>query len=632
MYVCDTCAPSDTEQKSHFFFRTLVAAILTVPLLVPMFGIFIPVGWQFAFATMIQGYAGFPFYLRAWEGFKKKKSNRDTLLALGTSAAYLFSIYIFFAAPARGGYFASSALLVMVLLLGRTMEVRARAQARRGMKALLSLQPQRACVKRGVDFEEVAIDQVRTGDFFMVRPGEVIPVDGQVVDGESRVDESMLTGESLRVEKQKESPVFAGTINQYGSMVCQAIKVGGDTVLSQVIRSVETAQASKAPIERVADRVSSLFVPLVLFIALLTFGGWSIFADNPAAGWMNAVVVLLVASPCAFSLATPLVVVVAMSKAAQKGILIKNAIVMAKAKKIKKIIFDKTHLITEGKFAVERYAIDEQYFPIIKTLCEHAERPVAEGLLPFFQEKGTISLIEMLAFRATPGLGVSGYFDQRNYFFGSPTYLQEQGVDLRAYAPLLETETGTIVMLGTGKLALGYFVLSDKLKVGSQEAMAALRRLRLEMIMVTTDRQSVAAKLASDLELDAFVAGVKPEEKMAVVENAKKRGKVVAVVGEGASDGLALAFADVGFAIGARTEGAAVRLLRSDLRGVYDTIVLSKAAYAKIVHNLVFAFGYNALAIPLAALGYLSPLIAAIAMSLSSVWVVASALLLYRKR
>jgi len=631
-----SCKPNDQKSWTPLLFRTLVAAFLSVPLVLPMLGIDVPIGWQAAFATIVQFYSGFPFYVGAYRGLKRRSANMDTLVALGTSAAYLFSFYTLIAAPERGIYFETSAILITFILIGRVMEERSKAKAASGMRALLSMQPQVARIKQGIDFDEVPIDDVKTGDLFMVRPGEKIPVDGKVIDGDSVVDESMLTGESLMVEKNRESPVYGGTVNQHGSIVCQATKVGENTALAHIIRYVEKAQSSKAPIERLADKVSSVFVPIVLVIAVLTFMGWSIFADNPSEGWMSAVAVLVIACPCALGLATPIVVVVATSKAAQQGTLIKDAEAIEKAKKIKKIIIDKTHTITQGKFSVERYEIDEQYFPIVKTLCEHSEHPIAQGLLQFFEEKGITSLIEMLAFRSTPGRGVSGYFDERNYLFGSPTFMQENGVEIEKYAEVLEKQSSAIILLGTEKLALGYFLLSDQLKPGSKEAVAALKGLKIETVMMTGDRHSVAQKVALQLDLDSFEAEVLPQDKAAVVERAKSKGKTVAMVGDGVNDAPALAASDVGFAIGAGTdvamESASVGLMRSDLRGVYDTIVLSKAAYAVIVQNLIFAFGYNILAIPLAAFGYLHPLVAAAAMALSSVSVVANALLFYRRK
>ena len=634
---CHTCKPEEKKGRfSSLLLRMVVAIVFSVPLLLPMFGIAFPIGWQAALATVVQFYSGFPFYIGAWEGLKRKSTNMDTLVALGTSAAYLYSFWVLIAEPRKGVYFETSAILIAFILIGRVMEQRSRDKAQKGMRALLKMQPANAQVKRGVDFIEVPIDEVKVGELFMVRPGEKVPVDGKVVEGSSVIDESMLTGESVVVEKETGSPLFAGTINQHGSVVGEATKVGTETALALIIRYVEKAQSSKAPIERYADKVSGIFVPIVLAIALLTFAVWSIFFDQPGAGWMNAVAVLIIACPCALGLATPIVIVVATSKAAQKGILIRDAEAIEKAQKIKKLVVDKTHTITEGKFSIDRVEVAEEYFPIVKTLCEHSEHPVAQGVLDYFADKKVISLIQMLAFRSKPGRGVSGYFDERKYIFGSPRFLEEEGVDTESLDKVLDEESGVVVGLGCDRLMIGYFVLSDQVKPGSKEAVAALKKLKIEVEMLTGDRWKVADKVARDLGIEKFEAGVLPEQKAEVVKRAKEKKKVVAMVGDGVNDAPALAVSDVGFAIGAGTdvamESASVGLMRSELIGVYDTIILSKAAYRTIIQNLFFAFGYNVLAIPLAALGYLHPLVAAAAMSLSSISVVVNALFFYHRK
>lgn len=616
-------APSSSALQAKMW----IAAIASLILLLPMAGVKIPLGLQGALATLVQFYCGFPFYLAAWKGLKKFSTNMDTLVALGTTAAYFFSFYTIFSDPSRGVYFETSSVLITVILIGRIMEEKTRQKAESGMRALLSMQPVKGRIQRGAAFVEVAIEEVKVDDLFMVQPGERIPVDGTIVDGQTVVDESMLTGESLVVEKQVGSPVFAGTINRHGGFVAKAAKVGKETALGSIIRYVEQAQKSKAPIQRLADKVSSIFIPFVLLVALLT----GIFGEVT-----NAIAVLIIACPCALGLATPIVILVVSSKAAEEGILIKDAAVIEKARKINQILVDKTNTVTEGLMGVEKVHIDETYFPIVKTLCEHSEHPASKTLLQFLKEKNVLSLPSMLVFRSVPGRGVSGYFDGRNYLLGSVSFLEEKHTPVFDLQKVLEEESGMLVALGTEKVSIGYFILSDKIKEGTKLAIDSLKQLGIEMILLTGDRKQAAQKVAIALQFDSFEAEVLPEDKAKFVEMGKREGKIVAMVGDGVNDAPALAAADVGFAIASGTdvamESASVGLMHSHLRDVYKTIVLSKAAYRTMVQNLIFAFGYNILGIPLAALGYLNPMIAGVAMALSSISVVGNALLLKKDR
>ncbi|NGX39805.1 MAG: Copper-exporting P-type ATPase A [Chlamydiae bacterium] len=634
MNACHSCDAEEKSAKRWLRVRTITAAVCSFPLLLHMFGVPIPLGVQGVLATIVQFFSGWPFYVGAWYGLKRFSGNMDTLVAIGTTAAYLFSFYVIFVDPSRGIYFETSSVLITFILLGRVLEARSKALAQSGMRALLEMQPKAAKIRKGGGVVEIPIEEVAIDDLFLVRPGERIPVDGEVVEGISVVDESMLTGESVGVEKNVGSPLFAGTINHHGALTGRATKVGSETALQTIIHLVEEAQKTKAPIERLADRVSAFFVPLVLLVSLLTWILWSLLAKDGVEGLINAVAVLVIACPCALGLATPIVILVATGEAARKGILIKSAEAIEKAKEINRILIDKTNTITEGILQVEKVVLEDQYLPIVKTLCEHSQHPASDALLAYLKES-VPTLPEMLAFHAVPGRGVSGFFDERKYYLGSAHFLEEQRILLHTLKPELDQEAGMLVLFAVDKLALGYFVLSDRIKEGSKAALREFKDRGIETMLLTGDREKVAKSVAESLDFDQYAAEVLPEEKAKYVEEAKTAGKVVAMVGDGVNDAPALAVADVGFAIASGTdvamESASVGLMRSDLWGVIETIDLSKIAYKKIKQNLVFAFGYNILGIPLAALGFLNPIIAGIAMALSSISVVLNALDLKKK-
>lgn len=626
----DYCGQCEKKSSVNLLLvRTIVAAVCSFPLLLHMFGVGISLPIQAVLATIVQFFSGYPFYQGTISGLKRRSVGMDTLVALGTSAAYLFSFYTIFADPSRGIYFETSSLLITFILFGRVMEYRSSKKAESGMKALLDMQPDLAHIKRDGEYVDVSAKEVRGEDVFMVRPGERVPVDGEIVEGQSAVDESMLTGESLVLEKNSGDEVFAGTINQHGTLVAKATRVGEATALSRIIRLVEDAKNSKAPIERLADKVSSVFVPCVLLVSLLTLILWGIIAHNFSEGVISAVSVLVIACPCALGLATPIVILVACSRAALMGIFIKNAAAVETAQKISVLLVDKTNTVTEGVLSVEKMELDEKYIPIVKALSLHSEHPASMAIATSFEGQ-EIHNVNMLAFRATPGRGVRGYFDDRPYFLGSPAYLEESRIPIDRLNEPLEKELGMIVGFGTEKLLLGYFVLSDTIREGSDEAVDALKNLGIQTVMLTGDRYKVAQRVAGELHFDAFEAEVLPEDKAAYVKRAKEEGKTVGMVGDGVNDAPALALADVGFAIASGTdvamESASVGLMHSHLSSVADTILLSKAAYKKIVQNLIFAFGYNTLGIPLAAFGLLNPILAGVAMALSSISVVLNAL------
>jgi Cu+-exporting ATPase len=630
------CAACEGKSAGRWLIvRTLVAALFSIPLLLHMFGMPLSPLIQGSLATVVQFFSGYVFYIGAYRGLKRASVGMDTLVALGTSAAYFFSLYVVLFEPSRGLYFETSSVLIAFILIGRLLEQKATERAQGGMKALLSLQPKMSWVKEGDGWKEIPTTEVALDAHFRVRPGERVPVDGEVVEGASAIDESMLTGESLVVEKQVGSPVFAGTVNKHGSLVAKATKVGEETALGHIVRLVRAAQNSKAPIERLADKISSVFVPIVLAVAVITWLLWWLAAGNGAEGVMSAVAVLVIACPCALGLATPMVIIVACAKGAEMGVLVKDAAALEKAQKIERLLVDKTNTVTEGVIKVSRVQLDDRFWPIAKALAEASEHPASGAVADALRQQQIVSL-PMNQFLSIPGRGVQAEFGDKVYFLGSTTYLAEQGVDREALDRALEEEVGMVVALGTKEELLGYFTLSDEIREGSREAVKALQERGIEVILLTGDREKVAEEVANALGVDLFEAEVLPAEKADRVKDAKTAGKVVGMVGDGVNDAPALAAADVGFAIGSGTdvamESASVGLMRSHIRGVVHTVDLAKETFKKIKQNLAFAFGYNILGIPLAAFGFLNPIIAGVAMALSSISVVLNALSLQRIR
>jgi len=630
------CAACEGKSAGRWLIaRTLVATLFSIPLLLHMFGMPLSPLIQGSLATVVQFFSGYVFYIGAYRGLKRASLGMDALVALGTSAAYFFSLYVVFFEPSRGLYFETSSVLISFILIGRLLEQKATERAQGGMKALLSLQPKMSWVKEGEEWKEIPTTEVALDAHFRVRPGERVPVDGEVVEGASAVDESMLTGESLVVEKQAGSPVFAGTVNKHGSLVAKATKVGEETALGHIVRLVREAQSSKAPIERLADKISSVFVPIVLAVALITWLLWWLVAGNGAEGVMSAVAVLVIACPCALGLATPMVIIVACAKGAEMGVLVKDAAALEKAQKIERLLVDKTNTVTEGVIKVSRIQLDDRFWPIAKALAEASEHPASGAVADALRQQQIVSL-PMDQFLSIPGRGVQAEFGEKVYFLGSTTYLAEQGVDQEVLDRALEEEVGMVVALGTKEELLGYFTLSDEIREGSREAVKALQQRGIEVILLTGDREKVAEEVANALGVDLFEAEVLPAEKAERVKAAKAAGKVVGMVGDGVNDAPALAAADVGFAIGSGTdvamESASVGLMRSHIRGVVHTVDLAKETFKKVKQNLAFAFGYNMLGIPLAAFGLLNPIIAGVAMALSSISVVLNALSLQRKK
>ncbi|MFN7086291.1 MAG: heavy metal translocating P-type ATPase [Burkholderiales bacterium] len=625
-----------------------VAAVLTLPFVVQMAAMFSANGqarlapWlQLALATPIQFWVGKRFYVGAYHALRGGGANMDVLIALGTSMAYFYSAAIVVLGLHHHLYFEASAAIITLILMGKILEARAKSKTSEAIEALIRLQPQTAHIERDGALVEVETAQVKVGDVFIVRPGESVPVDGTVIDGESSINEAMLTGESLPVAKQAGMKVFAATLNQHGLLRCRATGVGADTALAAIIRLVEEAQGSKAPIQRLADVISGIFVPVVVGIAVLTLAGWWWFVGDFSGALINAVAVLVIACPCALGLATPTAVIVGSGAGARAGVLIKNAAALEHAGRIDTLIVDKTGTLTIGKptvtdFVVLGDAAQPAVVRIAATLESGSEHPLAQAVLDHAASLG-IAAGKMSAFSAVPGRGVQAQIDGCRAALGSPRFIEELGVAFdSAKTAALQSEGKTVVVVAYDGVALGVIAIADPLRPTSAAAVARLKRLGIDVIMLTGDNRITAQSIAAQAGIAHFQAEVLPRHKAEHVNRLKQQGHVVGMVGDGINDAPALAAADVSFAIGAGSDvaihAADITLMRNDLMSVVDAISLSRSTLGKIRQNLFFAFIYNVLGIPLAAIGMLNPVIAGGAMALSSVSVVSNSLLLKRWR
>lgn len=578
----------------------------------------------------VQFWAGRQFYLATWSGLKNRAASMDTLIAIGTTAAYGYSILSILGIT-KGTYFDTAAVIITLILLGRFLEAKAKAHTSDAIKKLLGLQAKTARVVRNGEEIDVLIDEVRVEDLVRVRPGEKIPVDGEVVEGESAVDESMVTGESMPVGKFKGDTVIGATLNKNGSFVFRATKVGRDTMLAQIVEMVASAQSSRAPIQRLADVVSSYFVPVVLMLSVLTFIVWFDFG-LPANAFINMIAVLIIACPCAMGLATPTAIMVGTGKGAEKGILIKDAEALETAHKIKTIIFDKTGTLTIGSPSVTDVS-SEKILGIVGSLEKGSEHTLAEAILNHVKEKG-IKLSKVSAFKAHPGVGIGGIVNGKEYFFGNRGEKDE-------VVRQLESEGKTVMLLESGEKIIGYVAVADMLKEGVGEVVGKLEEEGIESWMVTGDNERTAKAIAREAGIKNVLAQVLPDQKAAKVKEFKGKGSVVAFAGDGINDAPALAASDVGIAMGTGTdvaiESAGITLLNKDIRSVLTAINLSKITLRIIKQNLIWAFGYNVILIPVAAgilypfTGWLlNPALAAFAMAASSISVVLNSLRLTR--
>ena len=626
--------------------RFWIAVALTLPFAAQMLLMFTRHGadllspWiQLALATPVQFWIGARFYVGAWHALRGGGANMDVLVALGTTMAYLFSAAVTAFSLPMHVYFEASAAIITLVLLGKLMEARAKIRTSSAIEALIKLQPQSARVERDGSVRQIDVAQMKVGEVFIVRPGEAIPVDGIVLEGESSVNEAMLTGESLPVGKKTGAKVFAATLNQQGLLRCRATGIGATTALAGIIRLVEEAQGSKAPIQRLADTISGIFVPVVVGISIVTFAGWWYANGDFAAALVNAVAVLVIACPCALGLATPTAIMVGSGIGAQAGVLVKNAAALEHAAKLDQLVIDKTGTLTLGKPTVTDLApadgaAEKELLQIAATLEAGSEHPLARAIEDFATERG-ITPGAMTDFSAISGKGVRARISGSEAMLGSPQFIEESGIatDKDAISKLQKQGKTVIVVVSDSRVA-GLIAVADSLRPTSRAAVAQLKRLGLDLMILTGDNAITAQAIASNAGIAQFASEVLPQDKAGHVNRLKQEGRFVGMVGDGINDAPALAAADVSFAIGAGSDvaiqAADVTLMRSDLAGVVDAISLSRATLAKVKQNLFFAFIYNILGIPLAAFGMLNPVIAGAAMAMSSVSVVSNSLLLKR--
>ncbi|HVY16994.1 MAG TPA: heavy metal translocating P-type ATPase [Rhodopila sp.] len=626
--------PNDPAPKDRHERLILIAsAILSAPLLLGMIvpALMLP-GWaQFVLATIVQFGFGARFYRAGWNAARALSGNMDLLVALGTSAAWGLSTWTLLTEHhAHHLYFESSALLITFVLGGKYLEARARRGTATAIAALVRLRPDTARVERHGAVAEIAIAQVRVGDRVIVRPGERIPVDGRVLSGRAAVDASMLTGESLPVEHGPDDMVSAGTIAADGELTIETTAVGAETTLARIVRIVETAQETKPPVQRLADRVSAVFVPVVLAIAAVTLAGWLLAGAGVTVAVLNAVSVLVIACPCALGLATPTAIMAGTGVAARRGILIRDAAALEQARSVRIIAFDKTGTLTLGKPRLARIEPADRLADAA-ALLSGSEHPLAEAVR---QAAEGLPLPAVTGFRAIPGMGCAGVVDGRSLVLGNARLMGEHGIAV----PAAETSGQTLSYLGQATpvpTLLATLGFTDTVKPGASRAMGRLREMGLRTVMVTGDAEPAARAVAAQCGIEEVRAGVLPAGKAEVVRDLAKQGAVT-MVGDGINDAPALAAADIGIAMGTGTDvamqTAGITLMRGDLDLVAEAIDISRRTVGKIRQGLFWAFAYNALGIPLAALGYLSPVIAGAAMALSSVSVVTNALLLLRRR
>ncbi len=648
----DTAAPPPETPGGNTWWPVALAAVLSAPLALPMFGMVVGAHWmlpgwmQWALATPVQFWLGARFYRAGWAALRSGAGNMDLLVALGTSAGYGLSLYLLLAHAQHGEphlYFEASAVVITLVLLGKWLEARAKRQTTAAIRALNALRPETARVRRGDQEQELPIARVRVGDLVVVRPGERIPVDGQVEDGASQVDESLVTGESLPVAKHSGDKVTGGSVNAEGLLLVRTNAVGAESTLARIVRMVESAQVHKAPIQRLVDQVSAVFVPVVIAIALVTLLGWGLGSGNWESAILNAVAVLVIACPCALGLATPTAIMAGTGVAARHGILIKDAQALEVAHKVSIVGFDKTGTLTEGKPQLVAYeaANGDRNALLVASASIQAgsEHPLARAVLQAAKAAGAAALPASQV-RSLAGRGMAALVDGRELRLGSNRLMDELGVEregLAQQADALQAQGRTVSWLAdvtTQPRLLGMLAFGDTIKPSARLAVQRLRDQGIRSVLVTGDNRGSAELVGRELGLDDIRSDVLPQDKARIVAELKAGGATVAMVGDGINDAPALAAADVGIALSTGTDvamhAAGITLMRGDPALVADAIDISRRTYAKIRQNLFWAFVYNAVGVPLAAFGLLSPVIAGAAMALSSVSVVSNALLLRR--
>jgi P-type Cu+ transporter len=641
-------AARDKEIR-HQWINFIVAAVFALPIFVEhmiLMPLNIHISWlmniyvQFVLATVVQFGPGWQFYRRSWANIKHGTANMDVLVMLGTSAAYFYSVYnTFWGWDAL--YYEAGSTVIALILLGKVLEAVAKGRTSEAIKKLLGMQAKTARIVRDGEEREVPVDQVLEGDIVIVRPGEKVPVDGVIVEGTSSLDESMLTGESLPVDKKAGDKVVGATLNKHGAFKFQATRVGADTALAQIVRMVEEAQGSKAPIQKLADTVSGIFVPAVLVIAVLTLVGWGLVTGDWVTGLKAAVAVLVIACPCSLGLATPTALMVGTGKGAETGILFKGGEHLEQAHKINTIVLDKTGTITKGHpdltDVVPAAGFDAADLLRLTAAAErNSEHPLADAIVRGAKEQGA-ALPEPQAFTAIPGHGIEAVVEGRKVLTGNAKLMAKEGIDvsaLQAAKERLEGEGKTAMLVAIDGAVAGLVAVADTVKESSAAAIAELKAMGITVAMMTGDNRRTAEAIARQVGIDRVLAEVLPEDKAAEVEKLRAEGRVVAMVGDGINDAPALATADLGMAIGTGTdvaiEAADVTLMSGDLRAIPSAIRLSRKTMSKIRQNLFWAFFYNTAGIPLAALAMLTPMIAGAAMAFSSVSVVTNSLLLKR--
>lgn len=632
-----------------------ISLIFTLPVFVlSMFFMENPIPYQsiivWLLATPVQFYIAYPMYKSAISALKGKTANMDSLIVLGTSAAYFYSVYLMLIGDMHL-YFETSAVLITIVVFGRYLEAKAKGKTSDAIKKLMNLSAKNATVIRDNKEIIIKVDDVLEGDIILVKPGEKVPVDGVIIEGRSSIDESMITGESIPIEKNVDDKVIGSTINKHGSFKFRATKVGANTTLSQIVKLIQDAQQNKAPIQRFADIVSAYFVPAIIVIAMLTFLTWYFIVQQEMTfAILTAVSVLVIACPCALGLATPTAIMVGTGKGAQKGILIKGGEALEVANKVNAVIFDKTGTITKGKPEVTDVVSysdfnENQILETLASIEKQSEHPLAEAIVKRAEELN-LHFKDIKEFKAIPGHGVEAKVGTLKYYFGNAklmTDLQLKAYDYDSQVNSLEEEGKTVMYFSTDKEILGIVAVADTIKDTSVQAVKMLKKQGIQVFMITGDNQRTASAIAKKVGINNVFAQVLPEDKANHVKALQRKGKIVAMVGDGINDSPALAQADVGIAMGSGTdvamESGSVVLMRNDLRDVSRAIKLSRMTMSKIKQNLFWALIYNTLGIPVAAgllypmAGWLlSPILAGAAMAMSSVSVVSNSLLLKFKR
>jgi Cu+-exporting ATPase len=605
--------------------------------------------WLFILVTPVQFIGGWGFYKGSWTAIRTRTINMDFLIALGTTVAYLYSVAVVFApdilpvkVEEREVYFEVSAVIIAFVLLGKYMEEIIKKRSSAAVRKLMDLRPAVAHVIRDGAEVEVPAESIMVGEIVVIRPGERIPTDGEVREGSSTVDESMLTGESMPVEKTPGCNVIGGTLNRSGMLRCCATRVGRDTALSQIIKLVEEAQASTAQVQRIADQATGYFVPAVVIVAFVAFAGWWIAGDFPQA-LLSFIAVLIISCPCALGVATPAALMVGVGKGAEAGILIRGAEVLERARKLNVVVFDKTGTLTRGEPNVTDVIplADRSEADVLRLGAAveiGSEHPLGEAIVRAAKHRG-LEPPPVTSFEAIAGHGIRGMADGHRVFLGNRRLFQREGIDATLAEEAmtrLEYEGKTAMLVGADGKAIGIIAVADTLKPEAKEAVAALRGEGIEVVMLTGDNQRTAQAIGRELGIDRVIAEILPGDKAKIIKELQGQGKMVAMVGDGVNDAPALATADIGIAIGSGSDVAketgGIILIKDDVREVVLAIRLSRATLRKIKQNLFWAFIYNAIGIPVAALGFLNPIIAAAAMALSSLSVIANSALLKRMR